>query len=253
MDRVERPRPAICSPTSTASRLNPPMCVRRRPNWRGWRVRCSARWPSVLCPTTTCAGCSSAVSPTGWPAAGQVSPIGSRWPRVTAQRWLANRVCERASSSSRSTCVEPIGTGWPRRAFTWRAASRPSGFAPPTPLSSTSSTPGPVVCGRCASIASAPSSSARLRSRSIREIAAQVLADAWLARGPGDADAELMRRLRFAGLDLDLPSVVRQAARTAETVAGVRIGAGLPAETSRTPGPPGPHRAAGAERTPRAR
>ena len=42
----------------------------------------------------------------------------------------------------------------------------------------------------------------------VPEAAAAVLAEAWLARGPGEGDAELLRRLRFAGLDVDLPALV---------------------------------------------
>ena len=46
------------------------------------------------------------------------------------------------------------------------------------------------------------------------EIAARLLADAWLARGPREEDARLLRRLRFAGTDVDVDGLVR-AARTA--------------------------------------
>ena len=54
-------------------------------------------------------------------------------------------------------------------------------------------------------------------------IAAQLLADAWLARGPRDEDAMLLRRLRFAGQDLDLDDLVRTAAYGARTLDDVRI------------------------------
>jgi ATP-dependent RNA helicase HrpB len=43
-------------------------------------------------------------------------------------------------------------------------------------------------------------------------IAAQLLAEAWLARGPDEADAQLLRRLRFAGHDADIAHLARTAA-----------------------------------------
>jgi ATP-dependent helicase HrpB len=57
--------------------------------------------------------------------------------------------------------------------------------------------------------------------------AAMTLADAWLARGPAGADAELLRRLRFAGVEVDLPALVRQAATSARTVDEIRLTVGL--------------------------
>jgi ATP-dependent helicase HrpB len=65
------------------------------------------------------------------------------------------------------------------------------------------------------------------------DVAADVLADAWLARGPVEGDAELLRRLRFAGLDVDLAAVVHAAARVAGTLADVRLEDGLPGEAGR--------------------
>jgi len=44
------------------------------------------------------------------------------------------------------------------------------------------------------------------------EMAAQLLADAWLARGPRDDDRRLLHRLRFAGHEIDLADAVRTAA-----------------------------------------
>jgi ATP-dependent RNA helicase HrpB len=55
------------------------------------------------------------------------------------------------------------------------------------------------------------------------EIAARLLADAWLARGPGDADARMLRRLRFAGHAVDLDAIVRTAAYGARTLDDVRL------------------------------
>ena len=55
------------------------------------------------------------------------------------------------------------------------------------------------------------------------EIAAGLLADAWLARGPRDDDAKLLRRLRFAGIEIDLASLARTAAYGAKNLDEVRI------------------------------
>ena len=66
------------------------------------------------------------------------------------------------------------------------------------------------------------------------EIAAQLLADAWLARGPRDEDARLLRRLRFAGQDVDLDALVRTAAygaRAGRRAHRPRAGAGCRARS----------------------
>ena len=63
-------------------------------------------------------------------------------------------------------------------------------------------------------------------------IAAVILAEAWLAREPAAADAELLRRLRFAGLELDVSAVVQQAAATARRVDDIRLVTGLSRETA---------------------
>jgi len=44
------------------------------------------------------------------------------------------------------------------------------------------------------------------------EVAARMLAEAWLTRGPRAADEQLLRRLRFAGGDADVDEMVRTAA-----------------------------------------
>src|SRR5207248_733129 len=51
------------------------------------------------------------------------------------------------------------------------------------------------------------------------EMAAQLLTDAWLQRGPRPEDERLLRRLRFAGHAADVDDLVRLAAR-AERTAG---------------------------------
>lgn len=64
-------------------------------------------------------------------------------------------------------------------------------------------------------------------------IAAQLLADAWLARGPRDEDTRLLRRLRFAGQDVDLEGLVRTAAYGVTSLNDVRIERALEAEAIR--------------------
>jgi ATP-dependent helicase HrpB len=63
-------------------------------------------------------------------------------------------------------------------------------------------------------------------------IAAATLAEAWLGREPAEADAELIRRLRFAGLDVDVAAAVRLAAATARRLDDIRLVDGLSRETS---------------------
>ena len=63
--------------------------------------------------------------------------------------------------------------------------------------------------------------------------AAQLLADAWLARGPRDEDTRLLRRLRFAGQDVDLEGLVRTAAYGVTSLNDVRIERALEAEAIR--------------------
>jgi ATP-dependent helicase HrpB len=58
--------------------------------------------------------------------------------------------------------------------------------------------------------------------------AAALLAEAWLAETPRDDDAALLRRLRFAGLDIDLPALVGAAALAAATVRDIDLAAHLP-------------------------
>ena len=55
------------------------------------------------------------------------------------------------------------------------------------------------------------------------EIAARLLADAWLERGPRDDDAGLLRRLRFIGQDVDVKALVRIAAYGARALSEVRL------------------------------
>ena len=65
------------------------------------------------------------------------------------------------------------------------------------------------------------------------EIAAQLLADAWLARGPREEDARLLRRLKFAAGDIDLESLVRTAAYGVRSLDHVRIETALGADVLR--------------------
>jgi ATP-dependent helicase HrpB len=65
------------------------------------------------------------------------------------------------------------------------------------------------------------------------EIAARLLADAWIARGPREDDARLLRRLRFAGREVDVPELVRAAAYGARSLDAVRIADALPPDVAR--------------------
>ena len=64
-------------------------------------------------------------------------------------------------------------------------------------------------------------------------VSAALLAEAWLARGPQADDAELLRRLRFAGLDHDLPALVARAAATVRRLDDLRLAAALDGDVRR--------------------
>ena len=59
-------------------------------------------------------------------------------------------------------------------------------------------------------------------------VAAQLLAEAWMARGPQPGDRLLLARLRFAGHTVDLETVVRSAARGARSLGEIDVWSGLP-------------------------
>jgi ATP-dependent helicase HrpB len=61
--------------------------------------------------------------------------------------------------------------------------------------------------------------------------AARLLADAWVARGDDD---QLLRRIRFAGHEIDLPAAVRAAAEGRRSLADIDLTSGIPAEVLRT-------------------
>jgi ATP-dependent helicase HrpB len=65
------------------------------------------------------------------------------------------------------------------------------------------------------------------------EIAAELLADAWLEQGPGPEDRECLLRLRFAGMEVDLPRVVRQAAERVRSLGAIHLARALPADLIR--------------------
>ena len=65
------------------------------------------------------------------------------------------------------------------------------------------------------------------------DIATQLLAAAWMERGPGDDDQRLIRRLRFAGRDVDLASLALAAARGARRLGDVALARALPPATLR--------------------
>ena len=59
------------------------------------------------------------------------------------------------------------------------------------------------------------------------EIAAGILTERWLERGPADEDVRLLRRLKFAGRELDLARLVRAAAQSARSLSDVRLAEAL--------------------------
>ncbi len=65
------------------------------------------------------------------------------------------------------------------------------------------------------------------------DVAARLIAAGWLAREPLGGDAALLRRLRFAGLDVDLPALVGQAARGVARLDDLDLAAHLPFDVRR--------------------
>jgi ATP-dependent helicase HrpB len=65
------------------------------------------------------------------------------------------------------------------------------------------------------------------------EVAAGLLAEAWLERGPREHDARLLRRLRFAGHELDLATLLRAAAYGLRSLDDLRLAAALPHDLAR--------------------
>jgi ATP-dependent helicase HrpB len=65
------------------------------------------------------------------------------------------------------------------------------------------------------------------------EIAAKMLADAWLARGPRQGDARWLRRLRFAGKDVDVDGLVRAAAYGVRSLDEMHIDRALAIDVAR--------------------
>jgi len=59
------------------------------------------------------------------------------------------------------------------------------------------------------------------------EARATILADAWVKRGPRGDDAQLLRRLRFAGISIDVAEMVRRSALAARSLADVDLASAL--------------------------
>jgi ATP-dependent helicase HrpB len=64
-------------------------------------------------------------------------------------------------------------------------------------------------------------------------VAARMLGDAWLARSHDDATTRLIRRLRFAGSEVDLAELAHAAAAAARTIDEIDIEAHLPFDVKR--------------------
>ena len=65
------------------------------------------------------------------------------------------------------------------------------------------------------------------------EITAQLIADAWIARGPTADDERVLRRLRFAGRDVDLAGTIRIAAHGVRRLDEIALERMLPADVLR--------------------
>jgi len=63
---------------------------------------------------------------------------------------------------------------------------------------------------------------------------ARLLAEAWMARGPEEADHQLLRRLRFAGGDVNLEEAIAMAALAARSLKELTLASALPANVLRT-------------------
>ena len=68
------------------------------------------------------------------------------------------------------------------------------------------------------------------------EEAARLLSDAWLSRGADAEDEQLLRRLRFAGHDIDVTATLRRAAYGHRALAHVKLPNGLPPDVLRHSG-----------------
>ena len=65
------------------------------------------------------------------------------------------------------------------------------------------------------------------------DVAAQLIADAWIARGPTADDERVLRRLRFAGRDLDLAGTIKTAAHSVRRLDEIALDRVLPAQVLR--------------------
>jgi ATP-dependent helicase HrpB len=66
-----------------------------------------------------------------------------------------------------------------------------------------------------------------------RTVAATLLAEAWLTRGPDEDDQQLLRRLRFAGRPADLGQLIADAAMGARSLADVAVSRALSVDDRR--------------------
>jgi ATP-dependent RNA helicase HrpB len=67
-----------------------------------------------------------------------------------------------------------------------------------------------------------------------RDVAARLLAEAWIARGPASGDVRLINRMKFAGLVVDIPEMVRDAARGVHSLSAIRLEDALAPDTARS-------------------
>ena len=198
---------------------------------RAMRSAATLRRTSLM---SRCVMRSSPAMPIGLRSAGPVSTTGFSWPAVTARRSPASPQASTVITSWRWMSWQQSARESASRESVRPAGSSASGFSRRRPRSSTGSTRKAAARVRRASNATMPSCSAKRPYRVDTLAAASLLAEAWLAREHDAATTQLLRRLRFAAIDVDLRALVNQAAASARTVSEIDLGAHLPFDLKRS-------------------
>ena len=177
-------------------------------------------------PRPTCGGRSSSATPIAW--RGGASRRGRRWcwRPGPAPCSAARAASATASSWSRSTSRRPT-----RAAIRWTRSARPRRQPGRAGVDR------PDRDRRRARLRRADRARPRLAARALRSPGARraragaraggggrsALADAWLAGEPDETNAAWLRRVRFAGLAVDLPALVRAAAHGRASLADLDL------------------------------
>ena len=123
-------------------------------------------------------------------------------------RWRVPRGARRQRAFPSSRPGTRLSAGRSRLAFASPASSIATGSTRHHQRLCIASTARPVGYGRCAVDRYDALVLAEHHVTPDPELAAQLLADAWIESGPGKDDGRVLRRLRFAGRDVDLVSVL---------------------------------------------